>query len=164
MRGRAAPPHPGIYRVPPRACNYTNKAVPGPKRFERNTYYRRGTLFIITFYWKFSCLFSKLSRSLSEFFPLFDFTEIAIAWPSTFFTALGPKQSLMCSQAEFCSNGFILSGTLTIYRGMPWRRGCTLAVSAGMGALLRGLLSRWKLIDCCVPARCWAAVICDLSL
>ena len=43
MRGRAAPPHPGIYRVPPRACNYTNKAAPGPKRLERNTYYRRGT-------------------------------------------------------------------------------------------------------------------------
>ena len=84
MTGRAAPPHPGIYRVPPRACNYTNKAAPGPKRLERNTYYRRGTFFIITFYWKFSCLFSKLSRSLSEFFPLFDFTEIAIAWPSTF--------------------------------------------------------------------------------
>ena len=101
MRGRAAPPHPGIYRVPPRACNYTNKAAPGPKRLERNTYYRRGTLFIITFYWKFSCLFSKLSRSLSEFFPLFDFTEIAIVWPSTFFTALGPKQGLLCSQAKF---------------------------------------------------------------
>ena len=32
------------------------------------------------------------------------FPVICIVWPSTFFTALGPKQGLLCSQEEFCFN------------------------------------------------------------
>ena len=87
MRGRAAPPHPGIYWVPPPPGLVT---LLMKSRQARNVWKETPTtdtalqVFIITFYWKFSCLFSKLQRSLSEFFPLFDFTEIVIAWPSTF--------------------------------------------------------------------------------
>ena len=101
MRGRAAPPHPGIYRVLPGLVTILIKLRQARNVWKETPTTDGALLFIITFYWKFSCLFSKLSRSLSEFFPLFDFTEIAIVWSSTFFTALGPKQGLLCSQAKF---------------------------------------------------------------